>query len=141
MEKQHESKQHTTETKHETETTSQGLGLGLGVDITLELGALRSGIDMLTDALRQTGETTTDLFADAIRKIREAGPEQLKKAAEEGQGEAKDTYNTLVSKLQDAAGRGEEEARNMLRTLGENVEGAGEKMQDVAEKDVGESTH
>jgi uncharacterized coiled-coil DUF342 family protein len=132
----------------EKKTGSGGIGLGLGVDvgINLKLNELRSAIDMLTDALRQTGDTATSLVTDAVRKIRDVGVESFKEFKEfrgkEGEEykERANIYDQTVSKLREAASRGEEEARDMLNSLGENVESAGQSMQSAA-SERHESSH
>ncbi|MFP5211938.1 MAG: hypothetical protein ACLGPL_01025 [Acidobacteriota bacterium] len=120
--------------------TTGGLGLGLGVDINLRLGEIRNLVDSLTSALQQTGETVGATIGGIIGQIRDFGVENFRKMSEQG-GEAKETYNQLVSRLQDAAGRGEEEARNLLHSMGEKVEGAGEKMQEFSHKGEDETRH
>jgi hypothetical protein len=120
--------------KRESGSQSQGMGLGLGLDVNLRLGDLQNTLSQLTDALQQTGEKVTGTVSGLVRKLWDAGAGQLKGAREKegGHGEASDTYNRMVSSLQDAARRGEEEARKMLDQLGEKVESAGEKTQEFA---------
>ncbi len=115
-----------------------GVGLGVGVDLNLQLGGLKSALDMLTDALKETGETATDLITNAVNKIREFGPEQFKQFKGK-EGEQGDLYDRTVSNLRKAADRGESEAREMLNKLGEGVEHTGEKMQSKSHE--GQSAH
>jgi len=127
------------EERHEAKEKPAGLGLGvnldLGVDIDLKLAELRGTLNMLTDALRETGDMATDLIAGVVYKLREASVGTLKKAAAQEGGEKAEIYDQIVSKLQAAANRGETEARNLLSDLGESVEGAGQKMQEGAGKE------
>ncbi|MBI5445102.1 MAG: hypothetical protein HY900_28310 [Deltaproteobacteria bacterium] len=123
----------------ETEKThgsSGSTGLGLGLDINLRLGELRNTLTQLTDALQAPVEMVTDTLANTIRKLRDAGVQDLKSAREKegGHGEASDTYNRMVAQLQDAARRGEDEARKLLGELGEKFEAAGAKTQEFAAK-------
>jgi hypothetical protein len=113
---------------------SGSVGLGLGLDVNLRLGDLQNTLTQLTDALQQTGGMVVGTVSDLVRKIRDAGVGGLKQAREKegGHGEASDTYNRMVSSLQDAARRGEDEARKLLGELGEKVETAGEKTQEFA---------
>jgi hypothetical protein len=122
-----------TEKKH-SGSTSEGLGLGLGLDVNLRLGDIQNTLGQLTDALQQTGEKVSGTVAGLVQKLWDAGAGHLKGAREKegGRGEASDTYNRMVTQLQDAARRGEHEARKMLDQLGEKVEAGGEKMQDFA---------
>ncbi len=137
-------KHETTHGGEEKQTTGGGgLGLGLGVDLNIRLGELRSAVDMLTDALRQTGDTATSLVTDAVRKIKDVGVETFKEMRGQGgeqQGEGANLYDQTVSKLREAADRGEQEARDMLHRLGENVESAGQSMQGAASEHH-ESSH
>lgn len=141
MEERHETSK-SEERTHMEQEKSTGLGLGLDVDINLRLGELRNVVDMLTSALEETGETATDLIAGAVRKIREAGPENFK-GFKGQEGEAGSLYDRTVSQLRQASDRGEEEARDMLNRLGEGVESTGQKMQEKSGHTEGgtESTH
>ena len=127
------------EERHDTQAKPTGLGLGVNLDIDLKLGELRNTLDMLTDALTQTGEKATDMIAGAVNKFRQAGVENLQKSAGEG-GEQSELYNRIVTNLKSAADKGEAEARNLLNDLGEGVESAGQKMQEGAQKE-GDITH
>lgn len=121
----------------QSQQKSTGLGLNLGVislDITLSISGINTLTDTLNQALRQTGGALTEDVEKVVNTIQKLGVEQLKQWAQQGGDEAKDAYNQLVSKLQEAADRGEDLARNMLNTLGENVSDAGQKMQDVSQK-------
>lgn len=124
------------------ESKTPGLGLGLGVDVglNLDLSGVQTLVNDLNHALSQTGGVATDLVANVIRTVNQLGVQNLVKWAREGGREAKELYNQLVSKLQEAASRGEDQARSLLGKMGEKVEGAGEKMQSAASEDVG-ATH
>lgn len=139
MEERHETSK-SEERTHMSQEKSTGLGLGVGVDINLRLGELRNVVDMLTDALKQTGETATDMIANAVRKIRETGTESFKEFKGQ-EGEAGSLYDKTVSQLRQAADRGEQEARDMLNRLGEGVESAGQEMQEASGHGGTESTH
>jgi hypothetical protein len=119
------------------------MGLGLGLDVNLRLGDLQNTLTQLTDALQQTGGKVGDTVSGLVRKLWDAGAGQLKGAREKegGHGEASDTYNRMVSSLQDAAHRGEEEARKMLGQLGEKIEHGGEKTQEFAAGKSGSQSH
>lgn len=125
---------------------NMGIGLGnLGVDInlTLRLGEIKNTVDMLTDAIQQTGETATNVIADAVQKLRDAGVGDLQKSLGQGEGreERQNVYNKLVSSLRDAASKGYETAKSLLNELGESVETGGRKIQEVASKGSEESIH
>jgi hypothetical protein len=113
-------------------------GLGVGLDINLRIKGLRSTVDELTSTLQETGEKATGKITDLVKKLRDEGVGELKKAIQQGQGkesgEGQEVYNKVVSTLQDAAGRGEGEARKLLNDLGEKVESGGKKMQDTAKE-------
>jgi hypothetical protein len=128
------------EERHENQTKSTGLGLGVNLDVDLKLGELRNTLDMLTDALKQTGDKATDMISGAIAKFREAGVGNLRQAAQQQEGgEQSQLYDRIVNNLRTAAERGESEARNLLKEMGEGVESAGQKMQGAAESE--ERTH
>lgn len=117
-----------------------GLGLGLGLDVNLDLSGIQGLVSSLNDALAQTGAVATDTLATVIRSVRELGLDQIRQWAEQGGQQAKDLYQQLVGKLQEAAGRGEQEARDILYSAGEKVESGGKKMQDTASEHQG-TTH
>lgn len=122
--------------EHEkTETTAGGIGLGVDVNITLK--QLDNVVDLLSDALRETGSAVSSSIGDAINKIKEMGPQNLKQQAQQGGQE--DKYQQMVGMLQQAADRGEEEAGNLLRQMGERVGDAGRKMQEKGQEE--ESRH
>lgn len=114
-----------------------GPGIGVGLDITLRIERLRSTVDELTSTLRQTGEMTTGTVTNLVKKLKDEGVGELKRALQEGKEtvEGSKVYNQIVSALQSAASRGEAEARNLLHELGEKVEASGQKMQEAASKE------
>lgn len=116
---------------------TKGVSLDLGVlqlNITLTLSGVNSLADTLRQALEQSEEPLRENINKIVDAIRQLGPGELKKWAEQGGQEEKSAYDRLVSNLQQAAQRGEEEARNLLDTLGEKVSAAGQKMQGASEE-------
>ncbi len=99
------------------EKSNVGLGVNVGVDVNLQ--GLESAVGMLTNALKQTGDTATQLIGDAVRKIREAGAPKLKEASQGGDSKVKNAYERTVSELQKARDKGNEEAKKLLSEMGQ----------------------
>lgn len=89
------------------------------VDINLNLGQLTSTLDMLTNALKETGDKAKSTISEAVGKLREAGAPDLKKASEKegGKGKATEAYHRTVAELQIAKDKGDKEAAKLLKEM------------------------
>lgn len=116
---------------------TRGVSLDLGI-LQLNITLTLSGVQSLSDALRQTLEQSGGALQENIEKvvgaIRELGVDDLRQWAEQGGKEEKNAFNQLVSRLQEAAQRGQEESGKLLQNLGGKITDVGEKVQGASEE-------
>lgn len=96
-----------------------GSGLGAALNVELRIGELTSALDMLGNALKETGDKAQQLISEAVGKLREAGVQNLKQASEKegGHGEATEAYKRTVNQLETASKKGDAEADKLLREM------------------------
>lgn len=94
-------------------------GIGLNANVALNLGNFTAPLDMLTNALKETGEKAKSLISEAVSKLSEANVEKLQAASEKegGHGPATDTYNRSLKELRAASDKGDTEAKKLLTKM------------------------
>jgi len=105
---------------------SQGGGMG---SLVIDLSALQSSVNMLQDAIKQSGQQAEQAINNAVNQIRQSGwMKDIKSAKEKGSAdsEAWRAYQSALNVLRQAAEKGNAEAKNFLRQLGEAISSAGQ---------------
>jgi len=109
----------------QTQEVTIDVGAGVGVGVKNDLGALKSSIVALYNALAQTGGAVTGAADEVIGIVREVGIDTLVQPAREGSEEAMQLLGSLYIAMQEAAAKGVQEAGELGSTIVRKLEEAG----------------